>query len=317
MTVSPKSIRSRQVDASGFTFNCLEAGDERGEPVILLHGVPETSAMWAPLMESLAMQGYHCIAFDQRGYSPQARPTEIDAYRHEHLGRDVLNVADAVGFDRFNLVGHDWGAAVGWCAVDIDSGDRIASYTSLSIPHYRGFAEATRDDPAAAEYRSLLDVIQQPGHLVESSMRADSFKLLRNSWSESHDTGLVDQYMSVFSEAGALEATFDWYRATRGHMSVLDGSSLAFGAVSIPTMLIWGNHDPAVTPMAIAIGRQYLTGPHEFVELDAGHWLMQEEPDIVSALILRQLQRHGINSVPRDDVGRSAAETMVALHTPA
>jgi alpha-beta hydrolase superfamily lysophospholipase len=69
---SMAQIQTVNKEANGLTFKCRVAGDPKNEPVILLHGFPETSHMWIRLMERLAENGYYCIAPDQRGYSPQA-----------------------------------------------------------------------------------------------------------------------------------------------------------------------------------------------------------------------------------------------------
>ena len=76
---SSGGIRARQINTRGFTFDVLETGSA-GEPVLLLHGFPDTSLEWTGLMPVLSANGYHCLAPDQRGYSPGARPTEVDAY---------------------------------------------------------------------------------------------------------------------------------------------------------------------------------------------------------------------------------------------
>jgi len=107
------------------TFHCRTAGDS-GEPVILLHGFPETSHMWVELLPKLEAAGYRCLAPDQRGYSPGARPEGKENYQYGDLASDVFALADAWGVDRFHLVGHDWGAGAGWAAVATNP-DRIAS----------------------------------------------------------------------------------------------------------------------------------------------------------------------------------------------
>src|SRR5205814_9333879 len=110
-------------------------------------GCPAAAHMWTALRPRLAEAGYRALAPDLRGYSPGARPDDVSADGYEALGSDVFALADASGFERFHLVGHGWGALIGWAAVDIDGGTRIASWTSLSIPHYLGTAKATYDDP--------------------------------------------------------------------------------------------------------------------------------------------------------------------------
>ena len=102
-------ISIRDVGANGLTFRCREAG-VGGEPVLLLHGFPETSHMWVRLMGELSDKGYHCLAPDQRGYSPGARPADVADFGYPQLAADTLGIAKAAGFDRFHLVAHDWGA---------------------------------------------------------------------------------------------------------------------------------------------------------------------------------------------------------------
>lgn len=103
-------MRRTTFDAAGFTFDGLVAGPDAGEVVLLLHGFPQSAAMWKPQMEALAGAGYRAVAFDQRGYSPGARPPDVELYRIAHLVEDALAVA---GPEPFHVVGHDWGAVVG------------------------------------------------------------------------------------------------------------------------------------------------------------------------------------------------------------
>ncbi|MDP9236803.1 MAG: alpha/beta hydrolase [Chloroflexota bacterium] len=97
-------IAVREIIANGMAFRCREAAGS-GEPVILLHGFPETSHMWLPLMERLRAEGYRCLAPDQRGYSAGARPEEAGHYRYIDTASDALALAGAWDADRFHLIG--------------------------------------------------------------------------------------------------------------------------------------------------------------------------------------------------------------------
>jgi pimeloyl-ACP methyl ester carboxylesterase len=96
------------------TFDALAAGPEGGRPVLLLHGFPESAAQWEHQLPALADAGYRAVAIDQRGYSPGVRPAAVEAYGPDELIADVVAVANALGWPRFDLVGHDWGSAVAW-----------------------------------------------------------------------------------------------------------------------------------------------------------------------------------------------------------
>lgn len=283
------SIEIRDVAANGFTFRTRVA-DGGGEPVLLLHGFPETSHMWTDLMPQLADAGYRCIAPDQRGYSPGARPEPVEAYAYGPLASDVFAIADAFGAGRFHLVGHDWGALVGWAVVCETQRDRVASFTSMSIPHIIAFARATYEDPGGDLYRGILQMLLTEGTfegLIASN--ADAF---RATWTHS-PAEQVDEYISVLSQPGAMRAAANWYRACDGHKTALAPDAI-FGAVTTPTLLIWGKNDPYVRRMSVELAPQYMAGKYRVAELDAGHWLAQEAPDAVAAEVLSHLRGHAI-----------------------
>src|SRR3990172_472504 len=129
-------MRTREIAANGLTFRAREHGE--GTPVLLLHGFPETSRMWVPLMERLADEGFHCLAPDQRGYSPGARPPDVAEYTYDRFAGDVFGLLDAMGWQRAHLIGHHWGPAAGWAAVD-ERPDRVLSWVPMAVPHLRAF----------------------------------------------------------------------------------------------------------------------------------------------------------------------------------
>ena len=102
--------------------------------------------MWELLIEPLAEAGYRVLAFDQRGYSPGARPKDESAYGIPHLVSDVVAVASSVGAQQFHLIGHDWGSAVGWTVTMTHPG-KVLTWTGISIAHPTAFGEALRNDP--------------------------------------------------------------------------------------------------------------------------------------------------------------------------
>lgn len=279
------SITTREISANGFTFRCRESGPHGGEPVILLHGFPESSRMWTPLMPVLADLGYRVLAPDQRGYSPGARPEGIESYRYANLASDVVAMADAVGFERFHLVGHDWGAGAGW-AVVARYPARVASWAALSVPHVAAFGRAIREDEDQAKRSTYITFFQEPG-VAEAALSADGFAGLKNVWSASSDEEKAD-YLALFSQPGALTGALNWYRGSRGIDP--DDPDVQFGEVTTPSLLIWGNRDQAIGRKGVEDAAAYMKGPYTFVELDAGHWLIQEKPGEVIAAVTRHLK---------------------------
>ncbi len=134
-------MRDLEVFANGLTFEAVATGPREGRPVLFLHGFPQTSYSWHHQLEAVGEAGYRGLAFDQRGYSPKARPLTVEDYRIGELVGDVLAVADAWGLEQFDLVGHDWGAMVAWVVAGRHP-DRVRTLTAVSVPHPRAFAAA-------------------------------------------------------------------------------------------------------------------------------------------------------------------------------
>ncbi|MGI8925395.1 MAG: alpha/beta fold hydrolase [Tepidiformaceae bacterium] len=283
------TITIRDIPANGMTFHCREAGAS-GEPVILLHGFPETSHMWVDLIPQLVEAGYRCLAPDQRGYSPGARPEGIENYAYAAIASDVIALADVSGFDRFHLIGHDWGAGCGWAVVDLQP-ERVASWAALSVPHVAAFGKAIREDPDQQQRSTYITFFQEPG-VAEAALSANDFAALQAIWTKSSPAE-VQEYLSVFREPAALTAALNWYRGSRGIEPGAD-AQVEFGAVSVPTLTIWGNQDQAIGRKSTEDAAAYMKGPYRFVELDAGHWLIQEKPAEVSAELLAHLRANPI-----------------------
>ncbi len=279
-------MNTTELQANSMTFLCRTGGPADGEPVLLLHGFPETSIMWTALMAMLADAGYRSVAPDQRGYSPGARPAEVAAYDYAALCSDVFAIADAAGYARFHLIGHDWGAIVGWVAVCSAQRDRILSFTSLSIPHAAAFAHAVTEDPEEEPYRGILQALMTPG-VFERVALDNAGAGLRAAYTN-HAAAEIDEYLRVLGEPGAMTAAANWYRASGAHEAAL-ADDAPFGPVDTPTLLIWGRNDPYVRHMSVDLARPLHNGSYRVAEIDAGHWLAQEAPQPVTDEVLAHL----------------------------
>ena len=116
-------------------------------------------------------------------------------------------------------------------------------------------------------------------------MVGDDFEVLKERWVPSSETER-QQYYEVFSQPGMLQGCVRLVPGDRLAWRGIDGTSLEFGPVTTPTMLIWGNKDPYVRRLSVTRGEKYMEGPFEFVELDHSHWLIQEVPEIIHDLVL-------------------------------
>ena len=279
-TQGGEGIRARTIEARGFTFDALEIGSG-GEPVLLLHGFPDTSLEWTALMPVLAAAGYHCLAPDQRGYSPGARPTEVDAYKYEELVADAFAIGSELG-ERFHVIGHDWGTNVGWLMLEKDP-SRLASFTAISIPHYQVWARSVYDDPAMAGYLSMLNtwMAEGTGEAYWTAAR------MRSMWS-AKPADLRDATIAHMTEPGAMTAALNWYRASRGHKRAFE--EFEVWTVSVPTLLIHGSTD--LGEQSLIDTEPLMTGPYDVVRPTGGHFIVDEQPKVVAEATLAHLRAH-------------------------
>jgi pimeloyl-ACP methyl ester carboxylesterase len=274
--------RMRIPTAAG-TFDAVAAGPLDGRKVLLLHGVPQCGIEWRHQLRALAADGYRAVAPNQRGYSPGVRPKRVDDYHVDHAVDDVAAIADQLGWRRFDLVGHDWGAVVGWVAAARHP-LRIRTLTAVSAPHPAAFAEALRTDPDQRHRAALLDYLRQP-EVPEREMLADNAAKLRQGWPAVIPRQRVEQYVRQLSEPGALTAALNWYRAN----TFTD----TYQPVTVPTMYLWGTEDDAVGPEAAQRSSEWATGAYRFEVLDgAGHFVPEEAAERTSALLLEHLGAH-------------------------
>ena len=288
---------------AGLAFTVDVCGPDDGEPVLLLHGFPQSRHAWREVLPALGAAGWRCIAPDQRGYSPGARPAGTDAYRTGALVDDALGLLDAVGAPRAHLVGIDWGGQVAWHAAGRAPG-RFASLAVLSRPHPVAFAAALRDDPAQAarsgHHRTLL-----ADDAPRRWRRGGDLEIERGLVARGVPPELAAAHAATLEPPGALEAAIEWYRAAAGGLG-----ADAMPPIRMPTLYVWGTEDHTVGRVA-AEGTAAHGGPaYRFAEIaGAGHYLPEQVPARVSALLLEHLARWRAG---RDAGGRTADQARSA-----
>ena len=277
-----------EVPVGPLTFTARIEGPDDGEPVLLLHGFPQTSLAWSAQLAALAGAGYRACAFDQRGYSPGARPTDVDAYRSPELTADVIRVADALGMDRFHLVGHDWGGAVAW-QVGGRHADRLRTLTVVSTPHpaAMGLALSGNLGGDQAERSGYFEIFRAEGS--ENGFLADDAQFFRAVFAASGmPEGKGEPYVEALGTPEALGAALNWYRAA--DLSLVEG----LGPITVPTMYVWSTEDPALGREAAEATGRYVNGPYRIEVLDGvGHWVAEQAPDRLNALLLDHLAQGG------------------------
>jgi pimeloyl-ACP methyl ester carboxylesterase len=271
--------RLKQYERDGLTFDVRDEGPEDGDPVVLLHGFPERSTSWQHVAPLLHAKGLRTYAPDQRGYSPGARPPHRGDYRSEELVADVAALLDAIG-KPVHLVGHDWGAAVGWL-VAAQEPERVRSWTAVSVPHPVSFMRAISTPRQAAKswYMGAFQLPWLPELLAQTPL-FDQW--LRGSGMSKED---VARFRTEMVDDGAFHYALMWYRA----MPFQNRHKLGV-RVRVPTTFVWSDGDVAVSRAAGDGNEKLVEAPYRYVELPGvSHWIPSEAPEELAEAILDRI----------------------------
>tara|TARA_B110000240_G_scaffold30853_1_gene32964 strand:+ start:1767 stop:2642 length:876 start_codon:yes stop_codon:yes gene_type:complete len=279
--INDESFADVSVDQN-LTFTCRVSGMKNtGDTVILLHGFPETSRMWHKLIKVLDSKNYKVIAPDQRGYSKGARPLKISDYKINKLSKDIINIASAFNANKFHLIGHDWGAAIGWVLSSMFK-EKIISYSALSVPHLDAFSHAMSSDKIQKK-KSYYIKLFRIKFFPELYFKMFSFRNLKTLW-KSSDKEEIEAYLKVFSQKNALKTMLHWYRATNLR------STRKIGEILVPTLMIYGTKDMAIGEKAVDETAKYIKANYSIKKMHSSHWLIQDSFDKVSENILNHLK---------------------------
>jgi len=275
------TVRERTVDSAGTAIFVRESGS--GPPVVLLHGFPETSRCWDKVAAALSAE-HHVLAPDLPGYGRSARPTSYDSAT---LANTIAAFMDAAGVPRAAVVGHDWGGGVAF-RLALDHPEAVERLAVINSPFRkldlrRGWHMLFFNAPLLPEALTMaagdrwIDLV-----LRAASVNKDAFE--PEALAEYHDA-----YRSLERKRSA----FAYYRtvtrriiasklpgrAQRGHPQGPRGS------IEMPTLVIWGEKDPAL-PLTLAEGIVRDIPQAKLVTIpDAGHFVPEERPERVAALL--------------------------------
>ncbi|HET6531128.1 MAG TPA: alpha/beta fold hydrolase [Actinoplanes sp.] len=268
-----------QVEARGFTFDVVVGGPEDGQPVLLLHGFPQDHREFDLIAPRLHEKGLRTYAYDQRGYAPGARPAEVGAYRLSEPTRDAVAVLDALGLASAHVVGHDWGAHVGW-RLAAEHADRVRTLTAISVPHPRALGLALRSRPTQRLRFAYMAVFRSP--VAERLLLAGDGRALRQMMSPIGDRARL--YADAMAEPGRLTGGLNWYRAlSRDELGVV-------GPIEVPTTYVWTDKDPVVRLTAALRTADWVRADYQLVAIKGvGHWVPEEAPRALSDAVLARV----------------------------
>lgn len=259
-----------------YRFEVTEEGS--GEPLLMLHGFPDSAHLWRHQIPPLVSAGYRVIAPDQRGFGGSDKPQEVEAYALTEVLGDAIALLDHFDIERARVVSHDWGAAVGWALAAFHP-QRVVSHAALSVGHLTSLWNAGLAQRRLAWYMLLF---MRRGEAEEILMRED-WAFFRDLWQHHPE---MDTWLGDLSRPGALTAALNWYRANVD-IDTWTPEGWVMPRVTVPTMGIWSSGDLYLTEAQMVGSGDFVDSAWRYERLEgATHWLMLDRPDAVTSLLL-------------------------------
>ncbi|GAA4678063.1 alpha/beta fold hydrolase [Gordonia humi] len=268
---------------NGLTFDVIDSGPVDGEPIVLLHGFPQTATSWSRVSPKLVDRGFRTLAPTQRGYSPRARPRGRWNYRISELAADVVALIERLGTGPVHVVGHDWGAVVAW-SVAADRPDLVRTLTTVSVPHPGAFIRSLFRSRQwlMSWYMYFFQLPWLPEFLITRAGDRLTPALARTGMSA--DEAAVVRREIVDGEA--LTGGLNWYRAL-----LLGGPRGLRRTVPAPTTHVWSTGDTALARCGAELAHEYVTGDYRLAILDdASHWIPDQHPAELARIILERVE---------------------------
>ena len=293
MSLFPGFAR-RRVRASGATINLVSAGD--GPPVLLLHGYPETHAMWHRVAPGLA-RDYTVVCADLRGYGDSSKPKGLpdhSNYSKRAMALDMVEIMEALGHRSFHVVGHDRGGRVGH-RLARDHGKRVRTLTVMDISPTLKMFEST-DQAFATAYYHWFFLIQKPP-LPEKMIASMGPKYILGRIGrgpggiEVFDRRALAEYVRCFRDPRTIHASCEDYRAAATIDLVHDRRDRGT-KLNMPLLALWGKRGVIQRMFDCRADWRKVARDVTGRTIDCGHFLPEEKPREVLAELRRFLGRH-------------------------
>jgi haloacetate dehalogenase len=285
-----EGFERKRISTQEVAINVLRGGS--GPPLLLLHGYPQTHAMWRKVAPLLA-ERFTLVLPDLRGYGDSDKPRGLPDhanYSKRAMALDQVEVMGALGFERFAVAGHDRGARVAH-RMALDHPERVTRLAVLDIVPTRTMYARTTHEFAKAYYHWFFLI--QPEPFPETLIGANPEAYLRKHMG-GRFAGLAPfspdgwpEYLRCFDDPATIHATCEDYRAAESIDLVHDDADFGRRKVECPVLVLWGRHgviERCFEPLAD--WREY-AGAVSGNSLDCGHYLPEERAEETAQAFMR------------------------------
>ncbi len=282
--------------ASGIELDCVDEGPHDAPALIFLHGFPESHRTWRHQVAHLKDR-YRCIAPDQRGYRGSSKPAQVSDYTPDKLIGDIFQLADALGIERFTILGHDWGGAIAWgTAIGGQLNGRVTRAVIANAPHpaiFQKLLYTNRHQRESSQYMRGFRDTNNDALVREQGLYGILAQEIRWDGADLMEPEERAQLLKDWQDRDAAFAMLNWYRASPIDIPPLDApyappegwSPSPLPNLTIPTLVLWGMDDLALPPENIE-GLADVVDDLTLVEVPgSGHFVTWEAPDAVNTAL--------------------------------
>ena len=262
----------RTYRSNGVDLRVVVAG--AGPDVLLVHGFPDDHSVWRRQIPALVAAGYRVIAPDTRGCGESAAPSGRRHYTLDLLVGDLIGLLDLLGVEKVRLVGHDWGAIIGW-QLALRHPERVDRFMALSVGHPTAYAHGSLEQKRKGWYVFFFMVPGVPEWLLR----------LGGWWVFRAVTGYDDEvahWVARLTRPGRLTAAINYYRAN--FRALL---RTPYPPVRVPVMGVWSSGDRFLAEAQMIDTERYVDAAWRYERVEGvNHWLQLTAPERVNALML-------------------------------
>lgn len=275
-----KNFQRTSIICNHINLSVLTAGPADGKMVLLLHGFPENAESWRDQMNELAGLGFFVVAPDQRGYDQSTAPYSIKDYKLDILAEDMLSLVKHFRNEKVLIVGHDWGAIVGWYLITYFP-ETFEKAVIASAPHWDVFKKYLLSHPKQIIKSWYIFFIQIP-LIPELIFGFKSYSVL-SSMIKNHNypearLELLKEKWVMYKK---LKFMLNWYRA----MKYLN-AKIPKQKIQVPTMIVWGEKDPFCMSEMALMSRDYCKLGQVIIMKDVGHWPQHQNINEFNTIVI-------------------------------
>ena len=274
-------LESKHIEINEVSLHVVMAGPENGKPVVLLHGFPQFWYLWKHHIAALAKKGFRVMAPDMRGYNRSSKPKGRNAYSYPNYAADIAALIESQGWQQANLVAHDIGGVVAWEAI-FNHADKLSKVVIFSSGHPLAYRDAATESDVSW-YRTFFRLPILP----ELVTRAGGLSLVSNTLTDTSRPGLFSD-----EEVAVYRAAWDRDHAFSSMLGAYRNDGLTLSAIpqdgipEMPVLFVYGGKDQFIHRNVAEATRSYVGQDNVLIFPELSHWLLEEEPQLTSQLII-------------------------------